>query len=284
VLLIAFLGQAAAAQAEDGDGQTAKLEHLLQAAGHLEKAGRQDLAAEIYALVATEAEADRQRLVDARLDQIRRLEGEVARLQASPAAEDQILVQLRLVEFSLAKLRQTGLGLVSIRSLLESNGATPILDEAGRITEFIELLRKEGLVQVVAEPKLVTVSGRPATLEIGSFASASRQASGEPAASPPGLPGGLRFACTPKITEAGKIMLDIDFCRQTAADPSSHEFSSGATAAGARSLEIKTRVELRSGDTLILAGPRQAADSDEKAVLLLLTARAVGILGQRQPP
>ena len=87
VLLIGSLGPAVPAQADDADSNTSRLDHLLQAASHLEQAGRDDLAAEIYAQIGAETEADRQRLVDARREQIRQLELEIARLQTSPAAE-----------------------------------------------------------------------------------------------------------------------------------------------------------------------------------------------------
>ena len=107
--------------------------------------------------MGAETEANRQRLVEARRERIRQLESEIARLQASPGAEplaaaDQIVVELKLIEFSWAKLQQSGLSLVSLRNLLESNETPAILDEDGQISEFIELLCKDGLAQVLSRP------------------------------------------------------------------------------------------------------------------------------------
>ena len=182
-VLFFALGFPSAILGEDGSDAISKLDHLLQAATHLEKAGRTDLAAQVYAQLAAEAEADRQRLADAKLEQIRQLEAEVARLRTSSTAGEQILVQLKVIELSLEKLRDSGLSLVSIRNLLDSNSGSAVLDEDGQISRFMELLRREGLVQVVAEPKLVTVNGRSATLEVGNLAASDprRSASNGPA-------------------------------------------------------------------------------------------------------
>jgi len=277
MLLIGPLGLAVSAQADDVDSHTSRLDHLLQAAAHLEQAGRKDLAAGIYAQVGAEAEANRQGLIDARREQIRRLELEIARLQTSPVATDQpaaanqIVVQLKLIEISWAKLRQSGLGLVSLRNLFESNEAPAILDQDGQISEFIELLCKDGLAQVLSRPQLTTISGQPATVEIGQ----------DPAAVPPGSRCGMRFECTPRVIDGDRLRLDIDFRIQVAKDENARDKDAGAAD---RSLGLKTQVELRSGDTMILAGQRQEAASDAKSVLVLLTARSGGTPGQKHPP
>lgn len=270
------LGLATSTLSADGADAISKLDHLLQAAVHLEKAGRSDLAAEIYTQIAAEAEADRQRLADARLEQIRQLEADVARLRTSPVVGDQISVQLKVIQLSLEKLQASGLGLVSIRNLLDSGSSSAVLDEGGQIGAFMELLRREGLVQFVAEPTLVTVNGRPAMLEVGSQP-AGQHETGQPAAKL----AGLRFACTPQITDSGKISLDLHVRCQTPAEPAETAARAGVPHA-VGSLEVRTQVGLRSGETLVLAGPSQSGGSEgERAVLLLVTAT---IVGPHSPP
>jgi Flp pilus assembly secretin CpaC len=269
---------------EDGQEAIAKLDHLLQAATHLEKAGRTDLAAEIYAQLAAEAEVDRQRLAEAKLVEIERLQTEVARLRTPSPAADQVLIRLKVIELSLEKLAASGLGLVSIRNLLDSNASSAVPDEDGQISEFLELLRREGLVQVVAEPELVTVSGRPAALEVGSLAAPDLRAEPPQTGRPAVTLAGLRFACTPKITAPGRLSLELKFRRQTpvgTAGPGDR----GADPQVAGSLEVRTVVELRSGKPLVLAGPRQSGGTKgSSATLLLVTATIVGAQGPSLAP
>ena len=187
VLLIGSLGLAVPGQAEDVDRNTSRLDHLLQAASHLEQAGREDLAAGRLRSGGGRDRGEPATSDEGRWEQIRRLELEIARLQTSPAAEqpataDQIVVQLKLIEFSWAKLQQSGLSLVSLRNLFESSEAPAIVDQDGQISEFIELLCKDGLAQVLSRPKLTTISGQPSTVEIGQDAKV-----------PPGLRCGMRF-------------------------------------------------------------------------------------------
>jgi hypothetical protein len=269
LLALLSIGSVGVAAPDDVDTDTSRLDHLLQAATHLEQAGRTDLAAGVYAQIEAETGANRQRLIDARRARIRRLELEIARLQASPAAErpavaDQIVVELKLIEFSWAKLQQSGLSLVSLRNLLESNETPAILDEDGQISEFIELLCKDGLAQVLSRPKLTTISGQPATVEIGQ----------DSATVSPDSHSRLRFQCTPRVVDGGKLQLEIDLRVPVASGEKARQNDAGV-------LGLKTQVELRSGDTMILAGQtvsrqQPAAAADAKSVLVLLTAHLRG--------
>jgi len=276
-LTLAFvvcLGLTATGQAEKGAGKRAKLEHLLRAAMHLEEAGQVDLAAQVYALVAIEAEASRQRLLHGRLEQSGRIDGEAAQPQVLPSKEKQIFVQAKLIEFSWTKLRESGMSLVSLRHLFESDGTSAIVDEDGRISEFIELLCTDGLAQVLSQPKLTTISGQSATVEIGQ----------DPATVPAGARRGVHFECTPRIIDQGKLSLDIDFRIEIAAEENARTRDRGDALGGDRSFNVKTQVELRSGDTLILAGPRQAAGADARSVLVLLTASSERIFDESHAP
>lgn len=268
---IACLTLSAAMHAADADDGLGKLEHLVRAAWHLEQAGEFERAADIYARIAIEAEALRQRAIRKPQEPGAQADGEAVGSQALPAAEYQILVQLKLVEFSWTKVRQTGLSLISLRNLFEADATPVIVDQGGQISEFIALLCKEGLARVLAEPELVTTSGRPATLEIG------RKQAGVPL----GLVDGLRFSCVARVKEEGRLWLDIDFRGRTA--PDSDTPGAGASR-GDRSLQARTQIELPSGSTAIFAGLCQAAGSEDKSMLMLLTARLVGIDDKQHLP
>jgi len=272
--LAVCLGLTATGQAENGVGKAAKLEHLLRAAIHLEAAGRVELAAQVYGLVAAEAEANQQRLLHAGPEQSGRIGGEAAPPQALPSEEPQIFVQAKLIEFSWAKLRESGMSLVSLRHLFESDGTSAIVDENGQISELIELLCKEGLAQVLSQPKLTTISGQRATVEIGH----------DPETVPAGERRGVRFECTPRIIEQSRLSLEIDFRMKIAAEKSARTRAADDDTGDGRSLGVKTCVELRSGDTVIVAGLRQVADSDAKSLLVLLTASSERIFDESHAP
>jgi len=223
-------------------------------------------------------------LVEFKLLQIKQLEAEVARLRTSPLAADQILIQLKVLELALDKLEASGLSLVSIRNLLDSGPSSAVSDDDGRIGQFLELLRREGLVHVVAEPKLVTVSGRKAALEVGSVAAPGSLAEQSPAADHPETVAGLRLACTPKIMAPGRLSLELNFCRSAPADFAGAE-DPGADPQPAGSLEVGARIEVQSGQTLILAGLRQAQSAQgNTATLLMVTATIVGAEGKLPAP
>lgn len=275
---IACVGLTVVANAASAEEDTAQLMHLLRAAAHLERAGRQDLAAEIYAIVAAEAQAKRRRLVDGGGVPIGQMDSEAVRAQACPATEDQVFVEVKLVEFSWGKLCRSGMDLVSFRSFFESNGTPAILDEDGRISEFIELLCKEGLAQVLSQPKLRTISGQAAACEIAH----------DPATVSPDSLSRMRFDCTPRIIDQGKLSLDLDFRIYIAAHELARKNVAGGATDDGRSLGVKTQVEMQSGTTLILAGCLQAADADgiseAKSWLLLLTAGSERISDQSHSP
>lgn len=275
---IACVGLTVVANAAKAEENAAQLVHLLRAASHLERAGRQDLAAEIYAIVADEAQAKRRRLVDGGGVPIGQMRREAVRAQAHPAAEDQVFVEVKLVEFSWGKLSKSGMDLVSLRNLFESSGTPAIVDEDGRISDFIELLCKEGLAQVLSQPKLRTNSGQAAAFEIAH----------DPATVSPDSLCRMRFDCTPRIIDQGTLSLDLDFRIQIAADELARKTAGGDASGDDRSLIVKTQVELQSGSTLILAGYLQAAQSDgiseAKSWLMLLTAGSERISDQSHSP
>ena len=145
-----------------------RVEHLRMAADHLEAAGVDELAREIRA----EAEALLAHSVE-RLDALRRqvaeLQHVIAELEATTGCNQQVMLKCRIVEFDVAQMRQLGVDLSLIQAA-EPGGATPHLsgvNEAVAITGFIEALQAQGLAKTLAEPTIVTTTGRQATFRSG---------------------------------------------------------------------------------------------------------------------
>jgi Flp pilus assembly secretin CpaC len=255
-----------------------RLDHLLQAAEHLERAGLAEKAAEIRQLAEDELRTHGPMLLQQKRVQLEALQQEIDRLQQAVAPVPQVKLALRICELQPAKLEASGLGLVSLRQLLSNPTPTSIVDDSGKLTEFIEFLQKQQLVATLSAPTLLTCDGRSATLEVGQRLSAAKDASQDKqdeAGSAPDVCG-LRFQCLPTILDGGKLRLDLDL-RQTerAADPGDQTAVPAVGALRIR-LQLKTRVELQSGQTLVIGGSQAVREPGaDRGLLVLLTAETI---------
>lgn len=283
-LTFAIVASTLAVPAGAAAPDTAELRHLVRAAAHLEKAGRHELAAQVYALVATEAAARQQRLLDGSRQPPEQVGGQtrLPRDTTSPAAqrvsEDQVTIEVKLVEFSWGKLQQSGMNLVSLQNLFDAHGNPAVVDEHGQIAELIELLCREGLARVLSKPKLITLSGQPAAFEIGQ----------DFGTLPPDAYSRTRLECTPRVIDHGKLSLDMDFGLQIAAHELARQQAGDQTSDERRSFGVKTQVEIESGNTVILGGlstaTESAAGSDATSLLLLCTARVERVAAESHAP
>lgn len=195
----------------------------------------------------------------------------------------QVLLKVKVLEIQRSKLRRLGMNLL----YLNSNGyvnsgpgnitplatisaplggppgvgysgfANPqvsfgVLDAKQAFQGFIEALREEGLLKIRAEPALVTTNGRPATMLNG----------GEiPILVPQGLGTvaiewrefGVRLEAVPIILGGGRVRLELqpevserDFTNQVTA--------SGLNVPGFTVRRANTQVEMKFGETLMIAG------------------------------
>jgi pilus assembly protein CpaC len=117
---------------------------------------------------------------------------------------------------------------------------------------FVEALQSKSLLKILAEPKLVTTSGRPASLLSG----------GEfPILVPQGLGTatiewrefGVRMEAVPVVLGNGRLRLDIS------PEVSDRDFSNavnlnGTIVPGLTTRRVNTQVEMRFGDTLMIGG------------------------------
>lgn len=117
---------------------------------------------------------------------------------------------------------------------------------------FLQALQRESLLKILAEPKLVTMSGRPANFHAG----------GEfPILVPQGFGTvsiewrefGVRMEAVPIVLGNGRVQLDI------APEVSERDFANavevnGFVVPGITTRRVNTQVEMRFGDTLMLGG------------------------------
>lgn len=216
----------------------------------------------------------------------------------------QILLHVKVMEVSRTKLRKLGFdwaffngndGLVSkpsglIGSYALSGGtvatsggeqvALGIVDGAGSFFSFLEALRQNNLAKVLAEPTLVTVSGRPASFQSG----------GEiPVLVPQSLGTfsieykeiGTRVDFVPIVLGNGHIRLEV---RPVVSeiDPSRSVTVQNVTIPGIRNRWVDTGAEMRAGQTLALAGLVQTRiEAENKGLPYLADMPWVGNLFRR---
>jgi pilus assembly protein CpaC len=173
---------------------------------------------------------------------------------------------------------------------------------------FIEALQRKSLLKVLAEPRLVTTSGRPASLLSG----------GEfPILVPQGLGTatiqwrefGVRMEAVPIVLGNGRLRLDI------APEVSERDFSNsvevnGFVVPGLTTRRVNTQVEMRFGETLMIGGlisqrttstksevpflgelpgiglafSRKQSDVGETELLIMVTPHLVSPMGAGQVP
>lgn len=130
-----------------------------------------------------------------------------------------------------------------------------ILGSSDIFRGFIEALKQESLLKIVAEPNLVTVSGRTAEFHSG----------GEfPILVPQGVGTatiqfrdfGVRLEAVPVVLGNGRVQLDV------MAEISERDFSNavntgGVLVPGLTSRDVNTRVEMNFGETVMIGGLTQ---------------------------
>lgn len=117
---------------------------------------------------------------------------------------------------------------------------------------FVDALRNESLLKILAEPKLVTTSGRPATLlSGGEFPVLVPQSLGT--VSIEWRDFGVRMEAVPVVLGNGRVRLDV------APEVSERDFSNAVTiqgmvVPGITTRRVNTQVEMAFGETLMIGG------------------------------
>jgi hypothetical protein len=266
-------GCAACLHAESRSGS--KVHHLLEAARHLEAAGYKDQAVEVRQKAHEQQQAHLRHRIDQKLAEIEMLKAEIARLESHDHAHRQVQIDVKLLELAEATANgELQLECLDEAAFLTSKnlkfvGATEASDN---VASAIEKLRVCGSVKVLAEPSLVTVSGRPAFFRTGEGAP-------HPQRGPDGslvLGGncaGVQVDMLPLILADDKVRLEFKFRLRQPGEPMP-DVPDGKTNPRWRVVEIDTGAEIETGKTLIirslLPGMESETDSGRKPQFLLL--------------
>lgn len=189
----------------------------------------------------------------------------------------QVLLKVKVMEVSRTKLRkmgsdfaifgQNGFAVSSVSGIINSfnsagqTASAPIansgitfgvIDNGTTFLSFLDLLQQNQVAKILADPMLVTVSGRPASFNVG----------GElPILVPSGLGTttieykkfGTQVDFVPIVLGDGNIRLEVR-PRISEIDDSRGVQLNGATVPALKVREVDTGVELKAGQTLALAG------------------------------
>jgi hypothetical protein len=236
--------------AADSD-EAEKLEHLSRAAEHLQAAGLDEHADQVRQC----AQRLRDRLLEAKIAELKQLEREVAALQTAVGGPRQIMLKFQIVEVSVTNLKALGFDLHALggscdqgelaRTLLGQEPAaeetvltTTACDTKGALGLF-NALQHEDYARVLAAPTVVTVERRAAQFEtMGSWGA------------------GTKVNALPELLSGERVKLEVRVGHREF-DPSLNVLADGKTIPGFRVREIDTGAEMKLGQTLVIAGPRQ---------------------------
>jgi pilus assembly protein CpaC len=202
-----------------------------------------------------------------------------------------ILLHVKLMEVSRTKLRSLGFdwanfngndsivqsasGLISASSLIpgaqsvtSSGGETVafgIINNANSFFGFLEALKRNNLVKVLAEPVLVAQSGRAASFSSGGeFPILVPQSLGTVSIQYREF--GTRVDFVPIVLGNGRVRLEVR-PKVSEIDPSRSVTINNTTVPGLRSRYVDTAVEMNAGQTLALAGLLQTQiDAETRGV------------------
>jgi len=194
------------------------------------------------------------------------------------AGTQQVLLHVKVMEVSRTKLRSLGFDFAQITNgslvyssvsgligaVTQSSGVNTIATSGNQTLTFriaegnstffgvLRALRQDNLMKVLAEPTLVTVSGRPAFFQVG----------GEiPILVPESLGTvaieykkyGTQIDFVPIVLGNGRIRLEVK-PRVSEIDPTRSVTINSTTVPGMRVREVETGVEMVAGQTLAIAG------------------------------
>jgi hypothetical protein len=219
-----------------------RLEHLLKAAAHLEAAGLQEAAAKVWREAEQESKFVKQELES--------LRAEVARLRRTAGDPRRVLIHLTAIEAAGDKLRHLGVGWDG--NLLTLHGGTVnVVNRGDVLFNALDALRKANLVKILAEPTLVTVSGRMVSFREGGAVPAPAVGDGKSIADLTTY--GTEVNLLPTILGNGRLRIELH-AKLSELDLRQTVDRRSMSVPGVTTREIETGVELQPGQTLALRG------------------------------
>ena len=232
------------------DASGKRLNELLRTASELQQAGRPEEATAVL------KQADRER--QALLCHLDALQAEMERVRLATGAMPQVVVHVQVLEVSLTKLRKLGFDLSAISGLPDAKPNAPRKDSGTRIVDgqqaqrLLDALRKENLCKVLSEPTLTTISGKTATVLVGSEVPIPRsKADGTTSITYEHC--GTRCTVTPEVLSGRQVRLEVHL-RVSELAPGQGVRVGKEVMPGLNASEVQTGFELQSGQTMVLSG------------------------------
>ncbi len=213
----------------------------------------------------------------------------------------QVLLHVRVMEVSRTKLRALGFDFAlftgqnhvvsSVSGLIGAFGggmmtsgqetfSFGVVDGSSAFFGVLEAMRQDQLMKILAEPTLVTVSGRPAFFQVGGeFPILVPQSLGTVSIEYKKF--GTQVDFVPIVLGNGRIRLEVR-PRVSEIDNTRSVTIDSTTVPGLRTREIDTGVELNAGQTLAIAGLVQTrVESENKGLPWVSEVPYVGALFRR---
>lgn len=212
----------------------------------------------------------------------------------------QVVLHVKVMEVSRTKLRRLGFDFAKITNgsvvysaisgLISSASGSGVAASAGtfgfaigRSNTFfgvLDALRQDNLLKVLAEPNLVTISGRAAFFQCGGeFPILVPQSLGTVSIDYKKF--GTQIDFVPIVLGNGRIHLDVR-PRVSEIDPSRSVTVGSTTVPGLRTREAETGVEMDAGQTLAIAGlVQQREESENRGLPWVSEMPYVGALFRR---
>jgi Flp pilus assembly secretin CpaC len=226
-------------------------------------------------------------LLEVKLEQLRTLQAEIAELRGTTGADQTVTLRVKVLELRVDKMKQFGLDLQTSDGERFDKITCQALVKLNAIDGLLEALQRQKLAKVLAEPTIVTVSGRHATFQSGGeFPIVVPQSSGTVAIEYRQF--GTRLDCLPKVLDGGRIRLEL--CTAVSEiDESRSTTIQDRPVPGLRTRRVDTAVELEDGQTLVLSGLKQnrptkgggeSCKTEETALVVAVTASLSGPVRQ----
>ena len=257
-----------------------RIKHLQEGAKHLHAAGMEPEAKRALAL----AEALHHELLAHKNAEIKRLQAQIQQLQHAPIRQQQVILHVQIAEVCVAKLQELGLRLPGAAGTLfdrqKADGSDDVSSAAitlhhcdpEAVAEFNDAARKENILQVLAEPTLVSVTGRPFSYTCG----------GEiptPHVNPDKSiqfnfkQVGTQIDGVANVLENGNIRLDIRARFATLNTDLGVEVD-GVKVPGVRVRQVDTCCDVEPGKTVVIGGPLQRCFAASKIGRKIINERS----------
>jgi Flp pilus assembly secretin CpaC len=217
-------------------------------------------------------------LLTRRQAQLDTLQSQVAALRRLTHTEQQVLVDVRMIEISRTKMREAGLKLPALNQANSAakdpsqpvekssgNSVLGIIDSDHELFAFLDELRAKGIAKTLAEPAILTVSGRPAFFSSGGEFPFLQRQSGE--ATIDFKQYGTQVNLVPLALGNNKLRLEFK-ARVSEIDEQLSVNAGGLKLPGLQVRECDTGVEFASGQTVVVGGiigPGNHAATTEKS-------------------